>query len=192
MRAALDIRTVTDRFPGIGRYAYQLALEMVRQEDCERLLLISNPASGNSRFDISVLAAERNAKIVYTKARPFTVGEQLRLPGELRKISPHVTHYPYLVFPYAAPRPLVLTVHDIIPLRFPRYFSLRQRILYRASLFIALRCASRVICVSEATRSDLKFTFAMDPERLFVIHEGVSELYRPSTKDECMRVRDAY
>ncbi len=192
MQAVLDIRTVTDHFPGIGRYAYQLAREMVRQEDSERLLLISNVGSGNTRFDISALAAERNAEIVLTKARPFTVKEQLCLPGELRKISPDVTHYPYMVFPYAAPRPLILTVHDIIPVRFPRYFSFRQRILYRASLFLALRRAACVICVSEATRSDLMFSFAMDSDRLFVIHEGVSELYRPSPKDECMRARDAY
>jgi glycosyltransferase involved in cell wall biosynthesis len=192
MRTIVDIRTVSDHFPGIGRYTYQLALGLVRCKDRESLLLLFNPESSNTRFDISALASEPDVRIVATAARPFTAREQLRLPGELQKLSPQATHFPYPIMPYAAPRPFVLTIHDIIPVRFPQYFTVRQRIMYRISLSLALRSAACVICVSEATRSDLISAFRVDSRLLFVVHEGIAESFQPPAKDELQRVRIAY
>ena len=136
MRTVIDIRTAGDHFPGIGRYTYHLVRELARSKDREQLLLVTNPGTANKRFDIEALAAEPDVRIVVTKANPFTLREQFRLPGELRKLSPDLIHFPYLVMPYASPRPIVLTVHDIIPIRFPQYFNFRQRIMYRISLFL--------------------------------------------------------
>jgi alpha-1,3-rhamnosyl/mannosyltransferase len=192
MRTIIDIRTASDHFPGIGRYTYHLVRELARSRDREQLLLISNPGSANRRFDIEALAAESDVRIVHTAANPFTLREQLRLPGELRRLSPDIVHFPYLGMPYASPRPIVLTIHDIIPIRFPQFFNCRQRTLYRISLFLALRAASCVICVSQATCSDLKSAVPVDPERLFVVHEGVSKRFRPRAGDEVRRVRAAY
>lgn len=192
MQTIIDIRTASDHFPGIGRYTYNLVRELARSKDREQLLLISNPQLANTRFDIGILAAESGVRLVVTDARPFTAREQFQLPGKLKKLSPDVIHFPYLIMPYASPRPVVLTIHDIIPIRFPQYFTLRQRILYRISLFLALRSASCVICVSEATQSDLKSTCRVDPERLFVVHEGISEQFRPQSADEARRVASTY
>jgi glycosyltransferase involved in cell wall biosynthesis len=192
MRAVLDIRTISDHFPGIGRYAYHLAQHLVRRRGPEQLLLISNPRSLNTRFKVSELSEGENARILYTEARPFTIREQLCLPGELRKLSPQVTHFPYLVLPYAAPRPLILTVHDIIPVRFPQYFTACQRIRYRICLLLAVRSAAWVICASEATQSDLKAAFRIDSNRISVIQEGVAESFRPPAKNEWMRAKTSY
>jgi glycosyltransferase involved in cell wall biosynthesis len=192
MRTIIDIRTASDHFPGIGRYTYHLVRELARSKDREQLLLISNPNLANTRFDIEALAAESDVRMVVTTAGPFTAREQLHLPGELRKLSPDVTHYPYFVMPYASPRPIVITIHDIIPIRFPQYFTFRQRVLYRISLSLALRSASCIICVSEATRSDLKSAFRVDPERIFVVYEGISERFHPRAGGELQRVRMTY
>jgi glycosyltransferase involved in cell wall biosynthesis len=192
MRILIDARTINDHFPGIGRYAYHLARALARQRDCDSLLLISNPTSANTRLDVAALASEPNVRIVQTAARPFTAREQLHLPIELRKLSPQVSHFPYPIMPYASPRPVVLTIHDIIPTYLPQYFSFRQRILLRISLLLALRSAAFIICVSEATRSDLQSAFRVDSSRLFVVHEGVAESFRPRTRDEVLRVRTAH
>ena len=190
MRTVIDIRTASDHFPGIGRYTYNLVRELARSKDRE-LLLVSNPQLTNTRFDIETLAAESGVRLVVTDASPFTAREQFHLPGKLRKLSPDVTHFPYLIMPYASPRPVVLTIHDIIPLRFPQYFTVRQRIMYRLSLFLALRSASCVICVSEAAQADLKSVSRVNSKRLFVVHEGISEQFRPRSGGEVQRVTSA-
>jgi glycosyltransferase involved in cell wall biosynthesis len=192
MRVAMDVRTIDDHFPGIGRYAYQLARAMARQKNRGELVLVSNPDSSNTRFNLAELTTEPHVRIVRTSAKPFTLREQLFYPRELRKLKPSVIHFPYVVMPYAAPRPVVLTIHDIIPILVPNFFSLRQRLLYRFSLRMALRAAAVIICVSEATRSDLNSFCRTDPSRLVVIHEGIEEGFRPCSSKEIESVRTAY
>jgi glycosyltransferase involved in cell wall biosynthesis len=192
MRIVIDARTISDHFPGIGRYTYHLARRLATLKDRDELLLAYNPETANTRFDIGALAAEPGVRIVPTTARPFTMREQLRLPYELHRLVPDVTHFPYPIVPYAAPRPSVLTIHDIIPIRCPQYFSLRQRILYRISLSLALRSATLVICPSEATCADLKAVVEINDSRLHVVPHAVSESFRPCEKDEVARIQAAY
>jgi glycosyltransferase involved in cell wall biosynthesis len=189
MRIVLDVRTIDDHFPGIGRYAFQLTRALAREKDRGELVLLSNAGLANTRFDLAALASEPDVRVIPTSVRPFTAMEQLRLPGALRKFGPTVTHFPYMVLPYAAPRPVVLTIHDVIPLRLPHFFSFRQRLLYRTSLSLALRAATVVICVSEATCSDLKSIYQIDASRFVVIREGVGEGFHPCSREETDRMR---
>jgi alpha-1,3-rhamnosyl/mannosyltransferase len=188
MRTLIDVRTASDHFPGIGRYAYHLARAIARQKDRGELLLLFNEGLA-ARFDIAALASEPDVKLLSTKARPFTFREQMLLPGRLRGMTPSVTHFPYIVMPYLAPRPIVVTLHDLIPMHLPHLFTPGRRLLYRASLSLALRASAAVICVSEATLSDLNSAFRLDPARLFVIHEAAAEHFRPVSRNELERVR---
>lgn len=188
MRTVIDIRTVNNHFPGIGRYTYQLVRALAQMEDRDELVLLSTRNS-NERFNISALASNPNIRIVSTAAPPFSLREQLLLPAELRKLNPALTHFPYMVLPYLAPRPVILTIHDTIPLKLPQFFSLRKRVLYRASLWLALRAAAGVICVSEAARVDLTAAFHLDPSRITVIHEGVGDFFYPRSRNELDFVR---
>ena len=192
MEILIDVRSVNDQFPGVGRYVYHLVRELARIKERPPLLLLSNAVSADTRFDRQSLASKPGVRTVYTAARPFSAREQVFLPFELRSLSPALLHFPYLVLPFAAPGPKVLTLHDLIPVRLPRYFSLRQRILYRMSLFLALHTARAVICVSEATRRDLISLFKLDTSKISVIHEGVAESFRPRGEDEIRSVRSAY
>jgi alpha-1,3-rhamnosyl/mannosyltransferase len=189
MRIVLDIRTVDDHFPGIGRYTYQLAHALVREKNHGELVLLSNSGLFNSRYDLTRLASGPDVRIIPTSVRTFSVMEQLTLPRALKKLNPTAIHFPYLVMPYTALRPVILTIHDIIPLRLPHFFSFPQRLLYRASLSLALRSAAAVICVSEATSLDLKAACHVDASRIVVIHEGVGEQFRPCRREEINRVR---
>jgi glycosyltransferase involved in cell wall biosynthesis len=191
MRIVLDVRTIDDHFPGIGRYAFQLTRALAREKDRGELVLLSNAGPANTRFDLAALASEPDVRIIPTPVRPFTAMEQLRLPYALRKLRPTATHFPYMVLPYAAPRPVVLTIHDIIPLRLPHFFTFQQRLLYRISLSLALRAATAVICVSEATRSDLISIYCLEATRIAVIREGVGEGFRPRGREETDPMRKA-
>lgn len=192
MRIVIDIRTVSNHFPGIGRYTYQLAQAICRQQNRGELVLLADPGLANTRFDIQALASQPDTKIVTVKAPPFTIKEQVRIPGVLRKLNPQLIHFPYTVQPYASPGPRILTVHDIIPIRFPGLFSLRQRILYYTTLRLALYRAHSIICISEATRSDLISEFNLDPSKIFTVPCGVEEGFLNCSGMDLDRVRSKY
>ncbi len=192
MRTVMDLRTIGDRFPGIGRYAYNLARALVRRKNRPELVLISNPGTASTRYNLASLAWETDVRIVAVDARPFTVREQTLLPILLRRLAPNLAHFPSWIMPWAAPRPFVVTIHDIIPLLLPQYFTAGRRMLYRASLAFSFRHATSVICLSEATRADLETIFPRIRGRLSVIPAGVERSFRPSTKAESEPVRAKY
>jgi len=192
MRIVIDIRTISDHFPGIGRYAYDLVRALARQVQREELILLSNPALRNTRFDMESLQSDSKIRIQTTTAPPFSLREQLQLPVALKALKPDVTHFPYPVLPYAAARPIVVNIHDIIPIRLPRYFSLRHRVLYRISLRLAIRSAGWILCPSEATIRDMRSALRLEAARLIKVPGGIGESFFPRAKSEVDSVRTAY
>ncbi len=79
----------------------------------------------------------------------------------------------------------IVTVHDLIPLvlRGP-YLGPKSWLWLRAHRAACGR-AGLVVAVSEATREDLERVWKIPREKIAVVHEGVSERYRP-VEDEVL------
>ena len=84
------------------------------------------------------------------------------------------THLGGIVAKLALGIPLVVTVHSLEPLRPWKREQLAGG--YDATVWVertALEMADAVIAVSEGTRTDILAHFAVDPARIYVIHNGV-------------------
>lgn len=170
-RYALDARTATPHFPGIGRYVTNLAqaLPPLLAED-EQLLTIA--ASG--------------------APSPFGLRQQVVLPRWLRRQQAAVYHSPYYLMPYRPRVPTVVTIYDLIPLLLPHTVSARARLLFRLTTRLALAAAEAVIAISHATRRDLLAAFALDPQRVHVIPLAADPMFHPATADAIAAVRARY
>ncbi|MBT9393577.1 glycosyltransferase family 4 protein [Hymenobacter sp. NST-14] len=74
--------------------------------------------------------------------------------------------------PLLAPeRPLVVTIHDMIPALFPAHYPDRDDTTLRN----ILQRASRIITVSEHTRADVLRLLPVAPERVRVVYHGYTE-----------------
>jgi hypothetical protein len=60
-------------------------------------------------------------------ARRSISSEQIALPIALRRARARLVHYLSVYAPLFGPRPYVITIHDLIHLRFPEYFKRRGR-----------------------------------------------------------------
>lgn len=116
--------------------------------------------------------------------------EQLWLPLAARRIGVDVLLCPTASVPRLwAPRPAVLTVHDLLtfhpefwahaggPLR--RWHSRLRDRGHRARLRGSARRASAVLTVSEQTRRETARHCAVDPTRIVVARHGVSGEFQP-------------
>lgn len=83
--------------------------------------------------------------------------------------------------------PLVLTVHDVIPLDQPDTVSAAFRWQFRLWLARSLQVADRVLCVSEATQAALLRRFEVPREKLRVVHNGVDHVDRVPPADPTTR-----
>lgn len=109
--------------------------------------------------------------------RPARAYERLRKARVTGVENPTVFHSTYYRRPEYSGQPSVVTVHDFVYQRFvhgPRGWM--RRWLMNGSI----RQAQHIICISEATRQDLlEFIPLRADQQVSVIHNGVSELFRP-------------
>jgi glycosyltransferase involved in cell wall biosynthesis len=85
----------------------------------------------------------------------------------------------------------VVTVHDLSPLRFPEFFSLKRR--YFADRLLGLKKvitgANRIVATSEHTRQDVHEFIGVPLDRIDVASPGMNSRYRPQPPEEIERVR---
>ncbi len=77
--------------------------------------------------------------------------------------------------------PLVATMHDVTPFLYPSSMPTAVRLRYRRQLTDTLRESRRVITVSQILFSTLSVYAHVDPAKVRVIHNGVSERFVPHT-----------
>lgn len=81
-----------------------------------------------------------------------------------------------------------LTVYDLIPIRFPEYYSAGSRFfnVVRASL-LSLKSEDWALCISESTRNDLcEYRPDLSPERVIVTPLAASSVFRPCRENSAL------
>ena len=86
----------------------------------------------------------------------------------------------------------VVTIHDLIYLKYPKYFSWINRKIYEWKARNACDNADLVIAVSEQTKADLIEFFNINPEKIKVVYQGCDPSFRQTKNDavkEALRKR---
>lgn len=183
---ALDGRTATAHFPGIGRYARNLARALLPLlEGDERLLLLHGP---RQESDWRLPEGDERVVCAPLPVSPFDVRQQWVVPRQLRERGAAVYHSTYYLMPYRPGAPTLLTVYDFIPQLFPETVSARARLLAGLATRLALRAADRVVTISEATRADLQRLFPRSARRAVAIPLAADPAFRPQPEGESARV----
>jgi glycosyltransferase involved in cell wall biosynthesis len=87
----------------------------------------------------------------------------------------------------------VLTVHDLIFLRFPEFYSAIDSAIYKWKLRQACASADVVVAVSQQTQNDLVEFLGVDPTKMAVVYQGCHPSFRQTYTAEALRqVADRY
>ena len=106
-----------------------------------------------------------------------------------------IYHSPFQCFPsqsqrYSKKTRYFLTVHDLIPIKFPNYFKDSNTKVLRATL-ANLTAEDWVICISHSTRNDLlEYHKNLDPAKVVVTYLAASKAFFPcldKKKQELLR-----
>ncbi|UCH14117.1 MAG: glycosyltransferase family 4 protein [Bacteroidales bacterium] len=72
----------------------------------------------------------------------------------------------------------VVTIHDLIFLRFPELYKPVDRKIYRKKFKYACEIADLIIAISKQTSNDIKQFFGIDESRIKVIYQGCNPVFR--------------
>lgn len=114
--------------------------------------------------------------------------EQAAFPRACRRLGADVVHVPYLAPPLRSPAPVVVTVHDLIPIVLPEYRGAVQHRLYMRLAVAGARRAALVLTDSEASARDIRRVLGIPAERVRVVYLAAHPRYRPQTPAECRPV----
>ncbi len=168
---------------GSGQYLRHLLAALAAQYPELVLTLIAPP---------EVLAAQSLPAGVQPLALPAPAGapgkvwwEQVTLPRAVRRLcsprgSVDVLHIPYWAPPLAASAPVVVTIHDLIPLLLPAYRGGPAVRLYTALVSAAAPRARLLLTDSEAARADIVRHLRVSPERVRAIPLAAAAAYTPA------------
>ncbi|MHB1550139.1 MAG: glycosyltransferase family 4 protein [Vulcanimicrobiaceae bacterium] len=113
--------------------------------------------------------------VTFGRGENFGWEEQIALPAAIRRARVDLAHFTSLYMPLAAPRPYVLTVHDLIHLRFPQYFKRKVGVYYRTAVRLGCARAARIVTDDERTVADLERFLGVDPAKVRVVALGAGE-----------------
>jgi len=73
--------------------------------------------------------------------------------------------------------PSVITVHDLIFMRYPEFYKPLDRKIYFRKMKYACQSADKIIAISRQTKSDLESFFKVAPEKIEIIHQPVAATF---------------
>lgn len=92
-----------------------------------------------------------------------------------------------------SPVPTVVTIHDLIWRRIPQDYSAIDRRLYEFKYKRSARIATRIIAISERTKSDMVNDWGISPEKIDVVYQGCDPIFgKYISPDDKERIRSLY
>jgi glycosyltransferase involved in cell wall biosynthesis len=87
----------------------------------------------------------------------------------------------------------VVTVHDLIFLRYPHYYRLIDRLIYRWKFRYACLTADKIIAISACTKQDIVRFFGVAADKIEVVYQGCHPLFaEPVNEEEMLTIAAKY
>jgi len=73
--------------------------------------------------------------------------------------------------------PAVVTIHDLIFIRFPQFYKAIDRKIYFSKVKYACSSAQKIIAISQQTKDDIIRFFNVNPNKIEVVYQSVSPVF---------------
>lgn len=73
--------------------------------------------------------------------------------------------------------PAVVTIHDLIFIRFPQFYKAIDRKIYYSKVKYACNSAQKIIAISRQTKDDIVRFFDVNPNKIEVVYQSVSPVF---------------
>lgn len=111
------------------------------------------------------------------------------LPRLIKKLSPDIVIEPAHFGPFNLPRRIkrVTVIHDLTPIKFPRFHRFQSQFLQRIFLPGILKRADLIVTNSENTKKDVIAYSPQAKEKTTFIHLGKDEFFKPERDISVLR-----
>lgn len=180
MKIGFDAKRAYNNFRGLGNYSRDTIRILSSQIPDNQYFLFTPKVNSDIHFD-----TDRNCSVILPSSRcekyMSSLWRTFSLTKEAEKRHLDVYHGLSHELPYGIEKTgirTVVTVHDLIFIKFPQLYPFIDRNLYKIKYLHSCRIADKVVAISEQTRRDLTELVGIPEQKITVIYQGCNPIYR--------------
>lgn len=194
-RIGFEGKRALHNFRGLGNYSRGVIEGLVKYFPNNEYFLFSPAPSDQRAHDW--LNSLPQLKLITPKgiaAMAPTLWRSLFLGPVVQKYRLDLFHgLSHELPPFGLDCPQVVTIHDLIYLRYPEFFPSIDRMVYDRKFRRACAKATRVLAICEQTKKDLVEFFKLDPAKIDIAYQSVHSRYQiRHTPDEILARKIKY
>jgi 16S rRNA (cytosine1402-N4)-methyltransferase len=198
MKIGFDAKRRFNNFTGLGNYS-RFVLDTLLEADTSDDYYLYTPKI-KDRPETKRYLQDPRLKIItppsWMKPSPLAAVWRSTLPIHSKEFSSlDIYHGLSHELPMGIPSQVktIVTIHDLIFLRYPQFYSKFDVMMHFQKVKHACRVADRIIAVSEQTAKDIIHFLKADPAKIKVIYQGCHRQFRNKhTSEEIAVVRKKY
>ena len=175
MRIAIDGSIAQRHLGGISEYTHQMLTALGQIKTNHQFFVFTTGINDAALEPLPSLPANfREIRLRWPQRLLNTTWPRLGWPNIARFLPAHDVFWaPHFLLPAGHFSKLVVTIHDVLFLDHPEWFTPTDQTTFRQSVTAATKQADQIITVSEATKLDLIRHQLSDEKKVSVIPEGV-------------------
>ncbi len=191
-----DGKRAVRNLTGLGNYSRLVIESMARVYADDEHIVYTPDLRENPRLDAIRAMPNVRLRLPRAGAMPKAIWRTWGLTADAAKDNLTIFHGLSNELPLNFRRSgirSVVTIHDLIYRRMPECYTLADRTLYDWKYGRSCRVADRIIAISESTRRDIIDLYGIPEERIDIVYQGCSDLFRRhATAEDFARVRARY
>ncbi len=181
MKIAFDAKRFFHNTSGLGNYSRDLLRILSEYEpDNEYILLNKNKSERGKE-----ILERSNVKFAQTSKGNFS--RQLKMGKDAQKLGADIFHGLSGELPLKwdqKPIKKVVTIHDLIFVRYPQYYSFFDRKIHFWKFKKAAETADKIIAISEQTKRDIIDFLKIPETKIDVIYQGCHKAFKEEQSPE--------
>lgn len=190
MKIAFDAKRFFHNTSGLGNYSRDLVRILSQYEPDNEYLLLNKNQSERGKDILNC----PNVKFVETSKGNFS--RQLKMGKDAQKSGADIFHGLSGELPLKwnqTPIKKVVTIHDLIFVRYPQYYSFFDRKIHFWKFKKAAEMADKIIAISEQTKRDIIEFLKVPESKIEVIYQGCHKAFKEQQSTEQIQaVKDKF
>ena len=199
MKIGFDGKRAVQNFTGLGNYSRYIADILCRFHPENEYVLYAPKKRNNKRLD---MLTEKYPQLhlaypVMSFWRKFSsLWRIFGITHQLEKENISIFHGLSNELPlniHKSDIKSIVTIHDLIFLRYPQYYHFIDRKIYTYKFRKACENADKIIAISECTKRDIIQYFHIPADKIAVVYQGCDVSFSiPASEERKREVRDKY
>lgn len=195
MKIGYEAKRYFHNFTGLGNYSRSLINALATYYPDNQYYLYNTKSNRKRTYQLPNSTIERQPN-TYINKKLSSVWRQKFVSKQIKDDQIDVYHGLSGELPLGLKKyeiPSVLTIHDLIFMRFPEYYNFSDKRIYFQKFKSSAKRADLVIAISEQTKSDIIEFLKIPDEKIQVIYQGCAPEFKINySKDFKLKIRNKF